>query len=218
MSRPVLPWSMITDIGLIFFSITEYGKPEVRLPPSFSKRCRGGGASRLCGTGNALQEHYTCMITARRWVDVWLPYCRGHFQMQFTEWKLLNFNQNFIKISSLGFNWQHVFIVSHRCSVPNRRHVIISTNCDLVYWCINASVGLNVLTYRPLADVVVISKVYIQIHFTDKIHEHLLRNATGSIWWEVKIGSGKSMVPSDERSLLEPMLARSIPPHSISRS
>ena len=48
-----------------------------------------------------------------------------------------------------------MFIVSHKRSMPNRRHVIIST-CDLVYWCINASVGLNVLTYWPLADVVVI--------------------------------------------------------------
>ena len=74
MCRPALSRAMITDIGLIFFSITAYGKPEVRLLPGSSKRCRAGGATRSCGTGSAPQEHHTCMMASRRWVDLWLSF------------------------------------------------------------------------------------------------------------------------------------------------
>ena len=79
-----------------------------------------------------------------------LPFCRRHFQVQFLEWKLLNFKSNFTEICSLGSNWQYGTIGSDNGLAPNRQQVIIWANVGMLYWCIYASLGLNELSIYSL--------------------------------------------------------------------
>ena len=56
------------------------------------------------------------------------------FHMNFYGWKLAHFNQHFIRIHYLGFNWQKVSIGWVKGLVPNRRQAITWTNDNQDTW------------------------------------------------------------------------------------
>ena len=66
--------------------------------------------------------------------------------------KIVNFEKNKkqnnnTEICSLGSNWQYGSIGSYNGLAPNRRQAIIWTNVSMLYWRINASLGLNELRW-----------------------------------------------------------------------
>ena len=63
--------------------------------------------------------------------------------MDFLEWKYLNFDSNFLEISSQGSNCQNVSIGSDNGLAPNRRQAIFWTINGLCCRRIYASLDLN---------------------------------------------------------------------------
>ena len=66
-----------------------------------------------------------------------------HFEIQFREWKCLNFDYDFTEICFQGSNWQYSSIDLDNGLAPKRRQAIIGTNDDHVQQRIYASFGLN---------------------------------------------------------------------------
>ena len=158
MSRQALPCAIITDIGLIFFSITGYGRLH-REWDYFQALPRDvAPVALLVDVGLEAADKNTIHVWEwrggwRTWrIEAgtkWLPLCRRHFQLQFPEWKLLTVNQNFMEVWSLVFNWQHV-IISDNGLAQNRRQSIVWTNYGLAYW--RTYVGLDGITQWSYFD------------------------------------------------------------------
>ena len=65
-------------------------------------------------------------------------------------WKLFNVKPNVTEICGLVYYWQNASIGSDNGLAPNMRQAFIWTNVGMLYWRINASLGLidlKVLTY-----------------------------------------------------------------------
>ena len=70
--------------------------------------------------------------------------------MQFLEWKLLYFNENFIGICSPRRNWQYSSIGLDNGLAPVRGQAIVWISNVLDKWCIYGSLSLNELTHCGL--------------------------------------------------------------------
>ena len=68
---------------------------------------------------------------------------RWHFQMNFLEWKCMNFDYDFTEVCSQGTNQQYSNIVSDNGLALNRWQAIFWNCVGMLYWCIYASLGLN---------------------------------------------------------------------------
>ena len=73
--------------------------------------------------------------------DKWSRIRRWHFQMYFLQWKLSNFDWNFIEFCSQGSNWQYLSLRLDNGLAPNRRQAIIWTNTDPIHCHIYAALG-----------------------------------------------------------------------------
>ena len=60
--------------------------------------------------------------------DKWPPFFRRHFQMDFLEWKCVDFDYDFTEVCSNGTNLQYTSIGLDNGLAPARRQAIIWTN------------------------------------------------------------------------------------------
>ena len=89
---------------------------------------------------------------------------RRSFQMHFLRIKMFVFYQNFTEVCSRGSDWQYPSIGFDNGLASNRRHNIIWTNADQIYWRIYAPlVGDELINHDAIFLLLLLLKMSISL-------------------------------------------------------